>query len=162
MNKFICPACFPKIREIGEVLPTVWLGLDSKTGKYVLICSPGHKDSFPSAVTSGTPTDLACFCILFHVFKSKPTPDPLAKRPKENHKAWEKRLNDLPRKEFEKGIKWADNARSDFPKISIDQIVWWMDDLKQAGWRKRDGFPSVWIHDRAAKVITGNPRKVSK
>lgn len=138
-NKWICDMCLPNVKEIGEVIPGLWLGLDKDSGQYVLVGGPdGGK--------------------ILHSFKEEPTPDVYMRSENETEREWEKRYDSLPKSEINKDLKWIRKARKEFRKtldreVGLDQAVAWAERLREGGWKKKQGSAAIWLYDKCGKII---------
>lgn len=135
-NKFICSMCLPDVKEVGEIVPCMWLGLD-KDGKYVIVFGSHGKD-------------------IIHKFKKDPWIDPLEKLPGETEAHWEKRYDSAPKALCKKNIAWVRMAQRELGfKIDLDSLMQWASYIKGGGWREKDGSVTVWLYERCAKLRQG-------
>jgi hypothetical protein len=147
-NKWICDMCLPNVKEIGEVIPALWLGFDKDSGKYVLVGGPDGGD-------------------ILHSFKEKPTPDIYMRSENETEREWENRYNSLPKSEISKDLKWIRMARKEFEKtldreVGLDQAVDWASRLREGGWKKKKGSAAIWLYDKCGKILKKWPKSITR
>ena len=134
-NRFICSMCLPDVKEIGEIVPGMWLGLDKADGKYVIVFDPHG-------------------CEIIHRFKKTPWIDPLEQRPGETGRQWAKRYDSSQEALFERNLSWGDMARRELGRtIHLDDLMRWASAVRAGGWRRQDGSVSVWIYARCARLV---------